>query len=111
MTLRVPNHLLEHTITVERATSSVAADGSPQLSWTTHLASIRARLRPVRPRQSFDAGRLATRRRWTIYVDSDLDIVATDRIVYGAVTLRITGIMDRGTSGPIKTISAEELHA
>jgi hypothetical protein len=94
-----------------RATSSVDADGSPQLSWSTHLASIRARLKAVRPRQSFDAARLATRRRWTSYVDRDHDIVATDRIVYAAATLRITGINDPGTPGPIKAISAEELHA
>ena len=96
---------------VERPTTTLGADGSPQLSWATHLASIKARLRPVRPGQAVDAARLATRRRWMIYVDAEHDIIATDRIVYGSATLRITGLLDHGTAGKVKVINAEELHA
>ena len=110
MTLPAPNHLLDQTIAVERATTTIGSDGSPELTWSTHLASVRARLRPVRPRQAIDAGRPVERRRWTIYVGADYDIVAGDRIVYGGSTLRITGILDHGTSARLRIANAEELH-
>ena len=111
MTSQSPDHLLVQTITIERPTTTVGADGSPQLSWSTHLASIRARLRPVRPRQTTDAARVVTRRRWTIYVDAEHDISSTDRVTHGSETLWITGILDHGGSGTIKAIHAEESHA
>ena len=108
MSLPGPAHLLDETITIERPTTTVGADGSPQLSWATHLASIKARLRPVRPTQSEDAARLATRRRWMIYVDAEHDISVTDRIVYGSSTLRITGLLEHGKAGRLQVINAEE---
>jgi len=110
MTTRSPGHLLDQTITVQRPTTTVAGDGSPAVTWATHLASIKARLRPARPRQTIDAGHVAIARRWLIYIDADHDILNTDRVVYGNTTLRITGILDHGTSGTVRAINTEELH-
>lgn len=110
MTLRAPDHLLDQTIAVQRGTTTVDADGSPVLAWATHLPSVKARLRPVRPRRSTDSDRVTARRLWMIYIDADHDILATDRVVYGNTTLRITGILDHGTSGKVKALNAEELH-
>ncbi len=110
MTTRSPGHLLDQTITVQRPTTTVDSDGSPAVTWATHLASIKARLRPVRPRQTIGADHVAVARRWMIYIDADHDVLGTDRIIYGNTTLRVTGILDHGTSGTVKTINAEELH-
>ena len=110
MTLPAPDHLLDQTIAVQRAVTTIDTDGSPELTWSTHLASLRARLRPVRPGRAIEAGRPVERRRWMIYFGADHDIVAGDRIVHDGSTLRITGILDHGESGMVKTANAEELH-
>lgn len=110
MTSQAPDHLLDQTVAVQRGTTTVDADGSPVVAWATHLPSVKARLRSVRPRKTTDAGRVIARRLWMIYVDAEHDILATDRVVYGNTTLRITGILDHGASGTVKALNAEELH-
>ena len=110
MTSRAPDHLLDQTIAIQRGTTTVDADGSPVVAWATHLASIKARLRPVRPRRTTDADRVTARRLWMIYVDAGHDILATDRVIYGNTILRVTGILDHGTSGTVQALNAEELH-
>jgi len=110
MTSHAPDHLLDQTISVTRAVTTTAADGSPQLSWNTHLSSIQARLRPIGPGRGDSDDRQEMRRRWRLYVGRDHDIVATDRITYGSITMRIRDIQDHGTSASVKLIVAEELH-
>jgi SPP1 family predicted phage head-tail adaptor len=86
---------LDRTIVVERATSAVAADGTPTLTWSP-VATLRAEVVEggttefIREGGAGDETAIVFRTRW-------LDgITDADRVVYGGMVFGITEVKEIG---------------
>jgi head-tail adaptor len=99
-------HLLNSTVSIERATITIGDDGSPQAQWQTHLAAIKARVQARPSRRTHDE-RPTERRRMRVYVESHHDIQLTDRIVYDGRTFNIDDVR---AGDALQAIDTQEVH-
>ena len=105
-----PTHLFDKTIAVTRPAETVDSGGSPIQTFNAHLSGVKCRIQPQRGSENVLAGRPATSKSYTIYVESGLDIEADDRITYGTKTLKIVEPqIDFDEQGILSRIVAEEV--
>jgi hypothetical protein len=88
-------HLLNSTVSIERAAITIGDDGAAVAQWHTHLVAIKARVQP-RGSQNTQGERPTERRRLRIYVDRGDDIALTDRITYHGDVYTIEDVRDHG---------------
>jgi len=100
-------HLLDDTISVQRATITIGDDGAPAAQWNTHLAAIKARVQP-RASHSVQGQRPAERRRLRLYLGREHDLALTDRITYSGDVFAIEDVRDHGA---YQVIDVQELHS
>lgn len=85
---------LDRTITIERATTTIGADGTPATTWTT-VAVLRAELRSnaaddtAHASGSVTATTVAFRTRWA-------DVLVGDRVVYRSDTFDVDEVVEIG---------------
>lgn len=77
-----PLHLLDQTVTVQRATHAADAGGSPVSTWSTHLPKVRARVQPMSGAEALRYGRESTRRTYRVFVAGGQDIANKDRLLW-----------------------------
>lgn len=86
-----PWHLFNTTVTTQRATVTYDASGSPISTYATNLSNIRARVQPQGGSDGLLLGTQRDQQTFTVFVAGGQDIVASDRVVWGTHTMRITG--------------------
>ena len=106
----IPVHLMDQTIAITRQSQTVDAGGSPVTTFTAHISSAIARIWPLSGSENIAAGRPATRQTFNLIIEGGQDIKATDRITWGARTLKIVEPQaDFGSQGRLAKLVGEEM--
>lgn len=98
---KFPEHLADQTITIQRTTQTVGNAGEVINTWADIHADIAARVQPSAGSEPVIAGGLRGSQGYTIFVDASeyANITAADRIIFGSLTLKITGTPKRLQAG------------
>jgi len=83
---------LRESVTIEAYTDTETPHGRSN-SWAT-LATVRARVRPLSAGEQYEARKANRRSAYEVVIRHRADVTTDDRIVWGAFTLSITGVMN-----------------
>ncbi|MGB1226180.1 MAG: phage head completion protein, partial [Mycobacterium sp.] len=86
--------MLNTTISTERRTSAVAGSGGVSVSYAANLSGVAASVQPGSTSEAIRIGAERGEQTYDVWVASGHDIVNTDRIVHGGVTMNIVGQQD-----------------
>lgn len=110
--ISAPLHLLDKTVTVQRAAEVANALGSTTRTWATHLTAIKARVHELSQTEAIELGAMRGTRVWRVQVAPNQDVTNKDRLLIGSITARITGVRKNSNAQSIASllvIDAEEI--
>ena len=102
---------LPHTITIERPTYTKDRTGGPVPTWAVLQRNVRCY---AQPRRAFEITQFAKQNQfvlWTFYLQTDVAVTISDRILFGTKTIGITGYRDMAGRGRWYAIDGEERDA
>lgn len=98
---------LNDTITILQASYSKGSGGAAEKTWTEWRTGVRARVQEIDAQVDTEHESRIIRRRFEVYIGSDLDVNHRHRVQAGDGTLyRVTGTSGKGQLGQLQTIQA-----
>lgn len=101
--------MCQDTVTILRKTDSVDSAGGVVETYATHIASQRAKVDRTTPREGQEYGKRTVRDQRVVFMPGDVDVVESDRVVFGSLTFEVRGVSSSNRPGSVASYTRADV--